>query len=532
MDQAMPVAENASAIAHLGFDALGSKDYNFEISHTTLHQHLLAITFIILGETTISARILGVFCFIGVLFFIAQLSKQLFSGDKGIKIAGIATILYALNPFAIQYSLLVDQETTLLPLTLLIFFYLFFRQKFYFNYIAIAILSGAFALCLWGKEMSPYFALISLFPFLWLYRGIKEAILVTVQICLLGSVIFAVTWIFYCLKTGVPILSFVKFTILDKAFNPDYHKGRSIYGGLAKLALTTGRWVTPHLLLLMLVACISRAMQLIKNKFVFQPTDYLWFYIALYWSVTNLFMYNYPRYQYPLYSIAVVLIAQHLYSILKDVNRKQFIVSIILGLLFAIALTLLFEDPLLSISNVGNKKYLLIKYLLWMVILPLFSSIVILALTKVVVFSNKCFVMALLSCLIATNISLNIKQSRSYTTAVSWNEYGERGFVKTLDFLEANLDGSVPIIRKDLAYYLIINQPDDELRWIYTEIFRGKLIDPDKLDLIKKIISRKDVKYIVLDRYTNRSEASKIISPYFDMIHRNGDFDIYRKKII
>lgn len=167
------------------------------------------------------------------------------------------------------------------------------------------------------------------------------------------------------------------------------------------------------------------------------------------------------------------------------------IVSIIFGLLLAIALTLFLEDPLLSISDVGNKKYLLIKYLLWMVILPFFGSTVILALSKVPVFSNKCFVMALLSCLIATNISLNIKQSRSYTTAVSWNEYGERSFVKTLDFLETNLDGSVPIIRKDLAYYLIINPPVDEFRWIYTEIFRGKLNDPDQLDQIKKIIREK-----------------------------------------
>jgi hypothetical protein len=55
LDQADPVAENAGAIAHFGFDALGSKDKHYEIAHPTLHHHLLAMVFMIFGESTFTA---------------------------------------------------------------------------------------------------------------------------------------------------------------------------------------------------------------------------------------------------------------------------------------------------------------------------------------------------------------------------------------------------------------------------------------------------------------------------------------------
>jgi hypothetical protein len=145
------------------------------------------------------------------------------------------------------------------------------------------------------------------------------------------------------------------------------------------------------------------------------------------------------------------------------------------------------------------------------------------------VLSQTRFILTMLSFLVATNLLLSIKQTAPYTTAASWGEYGERGFDETLDYLRANLNGSVPIIRKDLGYYLTISQPNREFTWIYNSIFRGNLKDPVRITELQDTISRDDVRYVVLDRYSNRKEASKLIGVSFSQVHKFGDFDVYLK---
>jgi hypothetical protein len=526
LDQANPVAENAGAIAHFGFDALGSKNIHYEIAHPTLHQHLLATVFRIFGETTFSARLLGVICFIGVLSLIMLLSIQIYQGNKGIIIGGIASIIYSINPFIIQNSLVVDQETTILPITLLIFFYIIFRKNFIFNSIAIIELSASLALCIWAKDITPYFMIIALFPFLWLYRGFRNAITVTLQITFIGTAIFFVTWILYCFVTKIPVFSFIEFSILNKAVNPDFHIGRSITQGIWKLINFTGRWVTPALLILLALAASSRILQLKRERFTLKQNDYLWFYVGLYWIITNLYMYNIPRYQYPLYSIAVILIGEHLYTSLCEIKRRNIIISILFGLIIAGIMALVFEDPVLQKADIGYKKYVL-----FMVILPMLIILILNKYNGILFLSYENIIMVFSCLLIASNVSLNIKQTRPYTTAVSWNEYGEEGFMDTLEYLKINLGASIPVIRKDFAYYLSIDQPNREYMYVYTNIFRrDNLKNVNSIYNIQSKLLTEKIKYIVLDQHANPATAKNIISPYFDYVQRFGDFTVYRKK--
>ena len=76
MDQAIPVAANGGAIAIQGFNALGNTDKYYEIAHPPFHQHLLAISFLIFGETTIAARLVGLICTIGILILIFQFARM------------------------------------------------------------------------------------------------------------------------------------------------------------------------------------------------------------------------------------------------------------------------------------------------------------------------------------------------------------------------------------------------------------------------------------------------------------------------
>jgi len=526
LDQAIPVAENAGAIAHFGFDALGSKEKEYEIAHPTLHQHLLAIVFMIFGESTFSARFLGVLCFIGVLVLIIKLSMQIYSGEKGIIIGGIASIIYAINPFIIQNSLVVDQETTILPITLLLFIYVLYRNKFNFDAIDILKLSTSFALCIWAKDIPPYFMIVSLFLFLWFYRGFYKSFIVTFQITVFGTAIFFGTWVLYCFVTKIPVLSFIEFSILNKAINPTFHTGRSITQGIRTLLDISGRWLTPALLILLALAASSRILQLVREKFTLRQNDYLWFYVVFYWTITNLYMYNLPRYQYPLYSIAVILIAEHVYTSLYEINRRHIIITIIFGLLMAGIMALFFEDPILQKADIGNKQYVL-----FMIIIPMLTFIILNKYNKIPLLNYKNIIMTFLSLLIATSVSLNIKQSRSYTTAVSWNEYGEEGFCDTLEYLNKNLGASIPVIRKDFGYYLSRDRPNKKYAYVYTSIFRAEnLKNINSVSSIQSSIIKDNIQYVVLDQHANPETAKIIISPYFDYIQRFGDFYIYRKK--
>jgi len=114
---------------------------------------------------------------------------------------------------------------------------------------------------------------------------------------------------------------------------------------------------------------------------------------------------------------------------------------------------------------------------------------------------------------------------------VSWDEYGEEGFMDTLEYLKKNLGTSTPVIRKDFGYYLSLDRPNREYMYVYTSIFRGdNLKNTNGMSNIKSSILKDDIEYIVLDPHANPATAKNIISPYYDFVQKFGDFEVYRKK--
>ena len=299
LDQAHPTAWNAGAIARYGFAALGDASQNYEIPHTLLHENMVALSFRLFGETTVAARLVGVLCFLCVLLMIILLSVELFSPPKGILIGATAAILYAINHFMVQQSLLVEEETTIVPLTLLIFIYVLYRFDFRASAKSIVTLGVLFALCLWGKEFTPFFMLIALGPFLWMYRGLRDAIILTAGVAVVGVGVFVATWSLYCTVTGVPLLSFVEFSILNKALNPNFYSGHS-FAGMVEAFYALLKLATPVFIALLFLAATRRVWLLFRERPRIRRTDFLWLYVAVFWAITNLQMFSFVRYNYPL----------------------------------------------------------------------------------------------------------------------------------------------------------------------------------------------------------------------------------------
>jgi hypothetical protein len=115
-----------------------------------------------------------------------------------------------------------------------------------------------------------------------------------------------------------------------------------------------------------------------------------------------------------------------------------------------------------------------------------------------------------------------------YTTALSWSNYGERGFSQTVEYLANHLQPEdKAILRKDIGYYLNTRLGLPKVDVIYP-VFRGK-IDEMKTEFDQINRSHK-ISFIVLEKYTDPSTSAELIQPYFNLDKKMGDFYIYRRK--
>lgn len=312
-------------------------------------------------------------------------------------------------------------------------------------------------------------------------------------------------------------MSFVEFSIVNKAMNPDFHKVRSV-AALVRAFEETTVMVTPAFTALLVMAAAVRVKQLFAShsgRLPVQRTDYIWFYIAIFWAITNLHMYTHQRYQYPMYSIAAIPIAEFLYVLLTSAARKHVAMTVGLGTSIAVVLALIFPHTHLTDTY---------EFIVIWVCVPLVVCAAGIVSIHVPFCSRKYLGLTALCFYIATNLSVGIQQTKPYTTAVSWDEYGEEGFLDTLDYLRNSVGDTVPVIRKDLAYYLTLDQQDRKFEWIYNKIFRTK----DENTIMEEI-SRDDVRFIVLDSTTKPDEAASVINGNYLLVKRFGDFEVFEK---
>lgn len=530
LDQAMPAAYNAAAIADFGHAALGSHAYDYEVSHPPLHQHILALMFDLFGKTTIVARVLNVFCTLLVLFLIIQISREIFPDEEGATIGGIAALLYAINPFIIQHSLIVDQDTTIQPIAILLFFWVFFRQRHRFDGPAIAKLGATLALCAWTKEFSPAFILVPFFLYLLWRFDFLRALWITSGSAVVGGALFLATWTTYCWSTGVPLLSFIEFSIVNKVLNSDFHNQRSALDGFKFLLARTVPWVTPAFFILLAVAGGHRLRQLPKEGYVATATDLLWLFVAIFWMITTFHLYSISRWQFPLYAAACILVAEYLFIGARHIKLAKILGAVGGGIAVAAVAGSVLGDPLLREPGQSFFRMAVWYAGLWFAA-PLLACFLLLGVLRILTRARERMLLTLISFVVATSFAMNIKQSAGYTTiASSVTDYGERGFYDTLAYLKKHLGDSVPVIRKDLAFYMMMDRNDRDFEWIYTSIFRSDLTSLGEQKTVEAAILAPRVEYIVLDRQSRPEQAAAVIEPYFDPIVTFGDFRIYRKR--
>lgn len=526
-------AQNAAAIADLGFSALG--EYGYKVYHPQLHEHILALAYRGLGKSSTVSRILNILCSFVVMFLIIQLSRAIFNDERGTTIGGIAVLLYATNPFILQHSLIVDRDTTIHPISILLYFWVFIRQEDRFTRLAIVKLGALLALAAWAKEFSPAFILTPTFLYLWWRLNFREALSITVGIAIVGGTLFVTTWLAYCWWTGVPPLSFVELSIVNRV-REGYFAKRSPLAGVRSLFGRYVPWLTPGFFILAALAAGHRLSQLHRERYTPKAIDALWLFVIIFWSTTNFYMSGISRWQFPLYGVAVILVAQYVYLMTRNLGLGKIFGAIGVGMAVGVLTAVALDDPLLRDPDRSFAEMAVWYLSLWFAA-PLVACFALTTMLKVPMLSPARMALTMLSFLAAISLALNIKQTAEYTTAPSWGgEYGEEGFNETLAYLGEHVDDSVPVIRKDLAYYLMMmDEYGRDLEWIYNAMFRVDLRDPDELREVKDRLLRPEVRYVVLDIYSTTDwsrpwEAATYFADDFEHVATFGDFRIYEKK--
>lgn len=265
--------------------------------------------YLILGSLTnffhlggVQLRLLGIICFIITLLLTYFLTKTV-SKDEPVSI--LAALLFALSPLAIQGSLLIEIDNTVLTVSLMLFLLYFAACYDNLKLKDCLILGILLFLGLFSKLSTPFALIISMFIFYALTRQWRQAISRVFLISLIGSALFLLAWwvsaSYYKLPFGAvfgrPIDIFKKYA---------QPAGVKLLNNFIKISL----WFGPVLLSILLIA-LSRIKNFLARKEV-TFLDFSLIYVTVMLGGHFFLLaqaHGFPKYLYPVVPMLAVLIS-------------------------------------------------------------------------------------------------------------------------------------------------------------------------------------------------------------------------------
>lgn len=214
----------AKAILRRGAPILEEGDWRFAVSqdshvrqsggrtyglwHPPLYLLALAGHVAIFGPSTESVRLFGALCFIAALVLTGRLTRSLarragMDQEHAALCGWLAVGLLALNPYAVQGSIYVDIDNTLLVPLQLLFFVVFFRWDERASApLALAVVL-AITLMFWTKITTPVILIMLAGGYLF-FNGRRRAAFIFAALIVTGVSLFVATWWLYARSVGVP----------------------------------------------------------------------------------------------------------------------------------------------------------------------------------------------------------------------------------------------------------------------------------------------------------------------------------------
>ena len=270
--------------------------------HPPLYLYLLGGAVRLFGDGELAARGLGVVCLLVAAGFAFDLARRVVQsrggGPSSALAAGVVAVaLYVLNPLALQATMVLDIDNTVLMVLLAAQVWVAVRLPGSWRPLTILGMAVLFAIALWAKMTTPLaLAAALVFTRLFQQTGWRGA-LQAVAVAALGTVIFAVSWVGISGALGLPI----GYT-LDVVRNEAIESSASSRDRLVSLqAFAMGvapaiLWIGPFFCLLFVASGLPRLWSLVRGKGLDAADLLLVLGAAIYLAYIFKLAGNFPKY--------------------------------------------------------------------------------------------------------------------------------------------------------------------------------------------------------------------------------------------
>ncbi len=462
------------------------EDKSNMLIHPPTYVYLLALFIFLFKESTFSIRAVSGLFSIGILILIFLITRKILE-DKNTENAElwalIAAFLYAINPFAVQSSIIVDIDGGLLNFFILLFFYFYIKEKSFFYLVPSLFMVFA------SKMIGPVMLFASLFL---LNLGMKnyKGILKTISLFLISGFLFFLSFFIYTRAFGLsmaPLLTHSSIIGVLKNFSVNYAPMllRSFWGFKGFIY-----FITPFLFFLFIILSLKIMFSIFTYKYdyiiKYKNIMLLWIFII----INLLFLvilsgnagWNFPKYY--IIILAPMIISVVYFTPKKIMHIEKIILILLLTLiLLAVYFMIFIKDPIIpevqgrisTVSIASVIKPVLTRFVLYSII-P-----IILCFLLFIRIPRKRIWIVLFFLLLFTSIYLDIIQARAdYSTH---NIYGDKGLKEVINYMKDKPPSEI-LCYAHVGFFLN-----------YTDTYELTTLYYDKPALVETL---KKVKYIVL----------------------------------
>lgn len=480
------------------------------VAHPPPYHDILRFLVRIFGFSHENLRLFGIFSFFLAIYLIYFIGKEVSKGQENNKNIGLlACFLYAVHPMAIQGSLILDIDNTILTV-FLAFFILYFTKTYrdltFKSYIFLGLL---FFASLGAKFTTPFALILAMLLFYCFNRQAKTAAFAALLIGIIGIGLFLLSWAIYSSLYDLSFLSVFKRS-LSVLFSSFSFAGNFAFAELLKRAARLFLWIGPFLLALSLIVVIQRLRNYHQKK-ILEIVDFCLIYIGILffgYLLIGGISFQFPKYQFPLLSILTIIAANFIYK-LDFEARKQNLLLYGIVIIFFISYNMIFGKDLLYLFNytlrealvftpleVSNvTKDILLNFSLSLI--PFILTFMIIKVAHKRYNLLRTIVLSLLIVTISSNLSLNIIQAKAnYSTAYCYGRdiremKAMEGFLKEVK--RTSSEGAIIMGPEDILYEAKILSAVDTFNGpeSYLRQYQYDVIGSDRTKFIEAITDQR-----------------------------------------
>lgn len=411
-----------------------------------LYASLIAFSFIVFGISEISARSVGIACFIAMPVVIYALIREVLGGRKeSLRAALIALGIFIFSPAAVQGSLVIDHPDTNLFMLLACLFYIFLfkTEKAPFGR-RVFCLGVLYALCIWAKMTTSLAFLIAL-PVGAALSGEKtKGLRLCLSALILGAALFTFSWFSYCyfmagIGRFIEPLAYYIMNTSDSILVAPGEKMLRIILDMFRVSV----WFSPFLLILG-GAGIFEALRNLKareNKKIVHLASFILVVMTGYFA-TNATFSSFPKYLVPALPMLCCVIGCYSARLFKGLPRPRVFVILVLSLAAGTAYYFLFVGDLIyeifllrQAQLFGTvRAYMCARLIKWGLYFVFPLAVGLLSIKFISLTLSKRIILGLLIALICANAAVSFLQRKAdYSLNYA---YGAKGIEELKEFLK------------------------------------------------------------------------------------------------